>query len=119
MTVYRVTDGVVLTGRAIDAARYAVSLAQRARAGAGLPPSAALAILHSTLTPPGQPDTGPDGPVHTEDMITSDDAARLIGCSPRTARRLAPQLGGRLTGGRWLLDRQAVIEHLQGSQEDQ
>ena len=32
-----------------------------------------------------------------------------------TARRLAPKLGGRNIGGRWLLDRHAVAEHLQGA----
>jgi hypothetical protein len=30
-------------------------------------------------------------------------------------QRIAPRLGGRMVGGRWLLDRRAVEEHRDGS----
>lgn len=49
------------------------------------------------------------------DAIHEALTAALLGCSTRTATRLAPKLGGRLVGGRWLLDRQAVTEHTEGA----
>ena len=108
---YRLPAGsVLLTGSALDAARYAVDVAQRARARNGLPPSTALARLAAALSPAGQTDN-PNEPTGEADDMTTEEAARLLGCSPRQARRLAPALGGRLTGGRWLLDRVAVAEH--------
>lgn len=113
MSVHRITDGVLLTGSALDAARYCVEVAQRARARNGLPRSVALARLADALSPAGHADTPHEAPGEHDDM-TTDEAARLLGCTARQARRLAPVLGGRLVGGRWLLDRQAVAEHLEG-----
>ena len=102
MSVYRLPAGaLLLTGTALEACRYAVAVAQRARARNGLPPSTQLAQLGEALAAAGQTDS-------------PAEPAGLLGCSERKARRLAPQLGGRLTGGRWLLDRVAVTEHLEG-----
>lgn len=109
----RITDGLLLTGRALELAGYAVKLAQRFRARNALPPLAALDQLATALAAPGQPDT-PAEPVGDPETVTTDQAAELLNCSTRQARRLAPALGGRLVGGRWLLDRQAVTEHLEG-----
>lgn len=115
MSAYRVPAGaVLLDGPALDVARYAVTVAQRARARNGLPPSRALAGLADVLSPAGQADTPDEAPGEADDMTTAE-AAELLGVSRRTARRLAPALGGRLVGGRWLLDRQAVTEHLEGA----
>lgn len=105
-------DVLLLTGDAIGALAYAVAVAQRARARNGLPPSRALSALASAA---GQQDTEPTPELDTdEELITTQEAAQMLGCSNRQARRRAPQLGGRLTGGRWLLDRRAVLEHLEG-----
>ena len=114
-----VERGVLLTGSAIDAVRYAVDVAQRARGRNGLPPSVMLAALREALAAPGQTDTagGPAGHpegVGLEETVSTQEAGNLLGCSPRTARRLAPQLGGRCVGGVWLLDRLAVAEHVEG-----
>ena len=114
MTAYRMPAGaVLLDGSALDAARYAVDVAQRARARNGLPRSVALARLAEALAAPGQEDS-PDEPAGQPDLVTTEQAAEVLGVSLRSARRLAPRLGGRLVGGRWLLDRQAVAEHLEG-----
>lgn len=113
--IARVPAGaVLLTGSDVDALRYAVEVAQRARARNGLPPSKALAQLARTVTAAGQPDST-EAPEVQPETVTSDQAAAMLGVSERTARRLAPQLGGRLIGGRWLLDRQAVTEHKEGT----
>lgn len=115
MSVYRLPPGaVLLTGPALDACRYAVAVAQRARARNALPPSRQLAQLAEALAAAGHTDAVEDADVQPDAMTTTEAAAQL-GCSERTARRMAPQLGGRLTAGRWLLDRVAVAEHLEGT----
>jgi len=120
-------DGVLLVGRAIEDARQAVRAAQRFRHLNGLPESAAFARLADTLTAaaaghtdhPSGPEPHPEAVTSTTapaaDWLTVDQAARLLGCSTRHARRLAPQLGGRRSGGVWHLDPQAVNEHLEGT----
>lgn len=113
MPVTRIDHAVILTGSALDAVAYAVAVAQRARHRNGLPPSRMLDALAAAVTAPGHADALEDGPGDA-DTVTSDQAAELLGVSARTARRLAPKLGGRLIGGRWLLDRQAVAEHIEG-----
>ncbi len=115
--VQRLAPGVVLlTGDAVDALAYAVAVTQRARQRNGLPPSRALTALAMAAT--GHADNNIQPQEHDEphDLMTTEEAAHMLGCSNRQARRLAPQLGGRLTGGRWLLDRQAVTEHQEGTQ---
>lgn len=116
--VQRLAPGVLLlTGDAVDALAYAVQVAQRARRRNGLPASRALTALALAAT--GHADNETHPPEHSEphtttEWITTEEAARMLGCSNRQARRLAPTLGGQLTGGRWLLDRQAVTEHREG-----
>lgn len=117
MTAYRLpADAVVLTGTALVAARFAVQVAQVARRRDGLPASTALADLEAALSmsPAGHADT-PRELVGEADYMTTDEAADQLGCTERHARRLAPLLGGRLVGGRWLVDRVAVVEHIEGS----
>lgn len=116
MSVQRIESGVLLTGHAIDAVLYAVQVAERARARNGQPPSIALARLREAVSPNGQADADTQGDDETgvDETVTVAQAASMLGISPRHARRLAPLLGGRQRGGRWLLDRQAVYEHLQG-----
>lgn len=117
--VYRITDGVLLTGSAIDTTLYAINAAQWYRGTQGLPPSRRLAALRRALAAPGQSDSDdePDGQAGREgEVVAVAEAAELLGCSSRTARRLAPELGGRMVAGTWILDRQAVIEHIEGRQ---
>lgn len=111
--VQRLAPGVLLlTGGAVDALLYAVQVAQRARQRNNLPPSHALAELASAA---GQTDARRVEPLEDEmEMIATEEAARMLECSSRQARRLAPRLGGRRVGGRWLLDRRAVVEHIEG-----
>lgn len=116
--IQRLGPAILLQGAAIDAVAYAIKVAQRSRRRNGLPDSGALAALgraFENLSAAGQSDSTTDAEGDTEDVnewITATEAAPLLGCSPRQARRLAPSLGGRLAGGRWLLDPQAVREHI-------
>lgn len=104
---------LLLTGEDLALVGYAVTVAQRWRQRNGQPPVAGLARLADTLAAPGQSDTPEEHPREPEFMNTTATAAAL-GISERTARRLAPRLGGRLEGGRWLFDRLAVAEHAAG-----
>jgi len=116
MTTQRLdTDALLLTGDSITAVRYAVRVAIAARHRNGLRVPASLAELAAAVTDPGRTDTEPEPAQHDHtEMIDTREAARMLGCSNRQARRLAPLLGGRIHAGRWLLDRDAVTEHLNG-----
>lgn len=117
MTAYRLPPGaVLLDGRHVDALRYCVDVARRARRRTGLPPVAAVDALAALVAPvadAGQADSDP-GPLVEPEGMTTTEAAALLGVSDRTARRMAPRLGGRRIGGHWLVDRLAVTEHLEG-----
>ncbi|REE74380.1 hypothetical protein C8E05_3815 [Rhodococcus wratislaviensis] len=115
-TVQRLApDVVLLTGPAVGAVRFALAIALAARRRNGLPVPVPLAELAAELSVGGHTDAKAKGGSNTEPRhITTEEAAQMLGCSNRQARRLAPQLGGKLAGGRWLLDRAAVTEHLEG-----
>lgn len=111
---------VILTGNAAQTAAQAVLIAIRARRLSGYSTTHLDTIASALMTASGHtattlstiadsvdvPDVPPTMPV--------PDAARFLGISKRQARRLAPGLGGRKVGGRWLLDPQAVTEHQEG-----
>ena len=107
-------NAAVQTGDALGLLAYAVDTTQRARARNGLPPLAGLVSLRALVTPAGHGDN-PSEPEGEPELVTTREAAELLHLSARTVRRLAPGLGGRLVGGRLLLDRQAITEHLQGA----
>lgn len=114
MPAARIEHGLLVTGHDLETLHYAVTVTIRARKRNGLPPLPSLTRLlhlmsgHTDTPKPSRDDSG----VHEPVPIT--EAAALLDCSPRHARRLAPQLGGRKHRGRWTVDRQALSEHIQG-----
>lgn len=117
----RVGGVLVISGSAARTLCEAVLIAERARRSSGLPLSRDYATfvqeLHAAMSASGQSDIAPAVECHSEITDTTmsiEEAAAELGCSRRQARRLAPELGGRLIGGRWLIDRQALREHLEG-----
>lgn len=116
----RVGGVVVIHGTAARTLCEAVLIAERARRANGYPISADYATLaaelHAAASAAGRPD------VHTEPIrepvvvptVPIEQAATELGLSKRQTRRLAPALGGKLIGGRWLLDAQAIREHTEG-----
>ena len=115
---------VILTGDTLGVARQALLVAQIVRRRNGSPESPAytalLSAIATALSAAGRTDT-PQQPVlpcsATEldpDTISTEEAARMLGCSPRQARRLAPKLGGRRIGGHWRIDSHTLREHLRG-----
>ncbi|MDT2004554.1 helix-turn-helix domain-containing protein [Rhodococcus opacus] len=112
-------DVLLLTGTAVEALRFAVVVAITSRHRNGLRVPDHLAELAAGLADSGQSDGKALSANNTEHQhtrwITTEEAAQMLKCSNRQARRLAPQLSGKLTGGRWLLDRDAVQDHIEGS----
>ncbi len=113
---------VVLSGAAARAAADALLIAVRSRRVNGLPRSAHYdAIAAALVSVAGHRDVPKPAAAQPIGMDTNPptmpvpDAARHLGLSTRQTRRLAPKLGGRIVGGRWLLDAQAVAEHVRGS----
>lgn len=115
-------DGVlVVSGAAARTLCEAVLIAERARRSAGLPLSRDYETLaqelYATMSASGQSDIAADAACDPEVVgptVPIEQAAAELGCSKRQARRIAPELGGRIVGGRWLIDRHALNEHLEG-----
>lgn len=110
-----IRDAVLFTGRAVDLVLYAVATAKAHRRRNGQPPLQALVDLETSLAEAARGHA--DKPNEDEcqpDYMTTDEAAQMLGCANRTVRRKAPLLGGRIIGGRWFVDRQAVIQHMEG-----
>jgi hypothetical protein len=121
--LHRVGPVLILDGPAAELVLDALLIAARYRRYSGLPNSAAFAVIArvvaaAIVSRTGQTDTAAT-PI-SDDLpceiptIPIRDAAALLGYSPRQTRRLAPKLGGRMIGGRWLLDQHAITEHLEG-----
>jgi len=103
---------VVLTGTHLEAVRFAVQATIKGlRARGDAPPKALLEAAKLLQTPAPRPagDTPKLRPADARRMTTSD-AARALGMSPRSVRRRAADLGGELVGGTLLLDADAVRE---------
>lgn len=61
---------------------------------------------------------GVGGSFGGEDLIGSREAAEVLSVSKRQVQRLAPNLGGRLAGGRWVFDRAAVEAYAADREQD-
>lgn len=116
-TAQRVGDVVLLTGTAVSTTLRAILTQIRVRQRNGLPTSGELAQIREVLmSVAGHSDLGetPSGASSVAPDVGIEEAAKMLGTSERHARRLAPRLGGKRIGGRWLLDRDAIIEHTKG-----
>lgn len=60
---------------------------------------------------PGHESSAPGEQSQSKKLIDAREAATILGCSPRQARRLAPDLDGQLIGDRWLFHRDVVTEY--------
>ncbi len=117
----RVGGVVVIHGPAARTLCEAVLIAARARAANSYPVSRHYATLaqelHAAVSAAGQSDVRAYADIHPEYVLPTvpiEQAATKLGLSKRQTRRLAPSLGGRIVHGRWLIDSQALTEHLEG-----
>ncbi|WP_454788510.1 helix-turn-helix domain-containing protein [Mycolicibacterium lutetiense] len=62
---------------------------------------------HQIAAAPTQSDQDAD------DLISTEQAAEILGCSPRHARRLSTDLDGYRVAGRWTYSRSTVTEYAQ------
>ena len=101
----------------LKAVREAVWIAQDWRRHNGHGPSAELDLLtkalSAALSASGQTDT-PEEPPEQSEYVSTADAAKLLGWSPRTVSRRALELDGKRIGGQWSIDLKAVHEHING-----
>ena len=52
----------------------------------------------------------PESPAREDGWVTTAEAAERLHCSERWARDLAPRIGGRKVGGRWLIPKASLPE---------
>jgi hypothetical protein len=118
-------SAVIISGNMLTTALRAVALADRTRRLNGMPDSgsnAALAqALRAAMAAGGQSDV-PKTPIlhrvpQQHPTVTIEEAAHRLGLSRRQTRRLAPRLGGTMIAGRWLLDDDAIAEHIGGQRK--
>lgn len=111
-----------LTDDETAAALYATASLLRDRRRARRPiPHALIQLerkldLHVRLAATGQQNDAPQPHSDTEPGIGSVEAARLLGCSTRTVRRLAADLDAHQVSGRWVYTRRAVLEYQEARQ---
>ena len=120
----RVGPVVILTGPAARACLDGLLIATGTRRINGLPVSALHRELAQTLaeavTANGQVVAAAHvavTPSIERGSVTVEEAAATLGLSQRQTRRRARELGGRKVGGRWLLDEQAIDEHVEGQRK--
>jgi hypothetical protein len=80
----------------------------------------ALDRLLATTSVCGSESVTPPQELRTDDLIDSKTAARILGCSREWIGRIAFDLDGRKVSGRWVFERQAVVEYadLKGVEDD-
>jgi len=117
----RISAGVLLSGQMVTVALRAVDITLRALARNERPREPSLEALHAVLSECRSECPQADMVNRTAEhnsggkgWLSCGEAAALLGCSDRTARRLAPGLGGEKIAGCWMIDREALEEHIAG-----
>lgn len=117
----RVGDDVLLvTGQSFRALKFLVNQERQRILREKGQVSPILERMSEVMSDRPQSDTSPNHHKHNEiadprKLLSAGEVAKRLGTSDRHVRRLAPKLGGYLVGGRWLIDEQAVQDHIQGS----
>lgn len=112
-TVLTLGRSVLISGSAVRPAAWAVMVAMGQRRLNGMPHSRDLEELGTALASAlGHADVParPDMTTCEQPDVSVEEAALTLGLSKRQTRRLATELGGKLIAGRWMLNRQAILE---------
>jgi hypothetical protein len=99
---------VVLSGPSLAAALQAVRIAARQRGLNGVRPSADWGQLVEAFTTALSAD-GREPVAAQQEWVSTRQAATILGCSERQARRIAAQVGHRV-GRQWLIPKDALPE---------
>lgn len=113
-------DRVVVDRHVVRGALYCVTavVTERRRIGAPIPQwlRDAQVALETAVSPDGPQPGTPVAPLDGG-CISSSDAAALLNCSVRHARRLAGDLDGRRIGRTWTFNANLVREYAQAKKE--
>lgn len=96
----------------LEAARSALRMVTRALAARDEPTAAfdhALAGVEAAITGNGN-SKPPPRQTDWDDWVSVQQAARLLDCSERRVRQIAPAVGGRKRGGTWWIPKSALPE---------
>jgi hypothetical protein len=110
-----------LSSLQLEAALYAVRDLISRRVLGGQPVREEIKNLYEQLIAASahgtRSETAEGESIEEDDLIDTRQAAAIIGCSARWARRIHADLDGQKCGGRWVFRRQAVAEYagLKGS----
>ncbi|WP_204807778.1 helix-turn-helix domain-containing protein [Mycobacterium riyadhense] len=103
-----------LTDDQVEAALFAVSDLVARRRMFGQPiPSAVVALRQQLLIAASVhgSENNSDAEQLEDELIDSDEAAEILGCSTRWVRTIITDLEGRKVAGRWVFHRQTVIDY--------
>lgn len=103
-----------LTDNDLEAALFALTDVVDRRRLCGLPIPSAVVALRQKLeiaSACGTENCSEAEPL-VNDLIDSDEAARILGCTPRWVTKIGSDLDGKqVAGGRWIFHRRAVIDY--------
>lgn len=110
-----------LTDNDIEAALFALTDVVDRRRLCGLPIPPAVVTLRQKLEIASAVGTEPDSEAEQlgNDLIDSDEAARILGCSARWVTKIGNDLDGKqVAGGRWIFHRRKVIDYANAKHSD-
>lgn len=96
----------------LDAAWWALRTVTHILAARNEPTTAfdcALTHIEATIAANGNPKS-PRGQTEWNDWVSVGEAARLLGCSERRVRQIAPAIGAVKRAGAWWIPRSALPE---------
>lgn len=104
-----------LTDSQVQAAVYALAEFKRRRRIVGQPIPTAVAELHTHLLMSAcGPEPPPAQRQSTPEQVDTLQAADLLGITPRHVRRIAADLDGQRIAGRWIFNRNNIIDYREG-----
>lgn len=92
---------------------YVIAEFIRRRQITGQPIPDRVRALLRAMSAHGTPAHSPTPESEPDDLIDTEQAAQILGCSTRRIRRIAADLDGEQIAGRWIFHRHAVTEYAQ------
>jgi len=111
---------VKLSDDGVRAALFAVSdvVARRRMFGQPIPPAVVTLRQQLLIASACGSERSSEAEQLDDDLIDSDAAAEILGCSARWVRELRADLDGKKLAGRWVFHRRAVTDYAEGRNRD-